>query len=434
MKTQKKILLGNAVLLILIFMSLGVITPSGAVSSANMKLEIEWEVFFGESDDDEAMDLIQTSDDGFAVFVCSEDAITEESYGSLVKFDANGQQEWKTSTGSVYRYQQRSLVQTADEEYVISNAIRYGDWKRDLFLHKRNSTGHVIWNNTIGAEGDDWAVYMISTEDGGFACVGGTSSYGPHEGIFNAWLVKTNSLGVPEWNRTFGGDQSEIGLIGLSLVQTIDGGYACVVTIEGENAKLLIKTNSTGQMEWNKTFAGLKGVNRVLQIADGSFVIAGAIEQPVDEGDNDFWLLKTDPNGNHIWNTTHGRHGSLKEEEFRWHSSLIQTIDNGYLLAGSTFPQTNNADILFVKTDANGIQEWTVTLDKSSEDGLKSIIQLSDGKFVIAGKTKPSGKTDTDMWLFKAQIVEETTTPSFELGVIVFSLTLLLIISRKRRP
>jgi hypothetical protein len=81
----------------------------------------------------------------------------------------------------------------------------------------------VKWNRTFGGPNDDWASSIQLTGNGGYIIVGGTESYGAGEE--DAWLIKTNSQGNEQWNKTFGGPNDD----GASSIQlTGDGGiYYC---------------------------------------------------------------------------------------------------------------------------------------------------------------------------------------------------------------
>ncbi len=397
---------------ILIWMSLGMVIPTSVADATNVTVTVEWEVFFGGPSDDSAYACIQTSDGGFAALVT-----TEESQTSLVKFTADGQQEWNQTfwyiEGASDMEKWARFIQTTDGGYVIIDSTSGGQR-----LHKRNSTGYHEWNSTFGG---GWANSIILAEDDGFVLTGGTGNF-PNLDI---WLVKTDSQGLPEWNRTFGGEGLELA---NTVLHTSDGGYAIV----GSSILGLLKTDANGTEEWH-TGPHPPSLFRIIQLADGSYVRGGQLNE-------DFWLFKTTSTGEHVWNMTYG--GSRNE----FMQSLIQTADGGYLLAGDSFGQTFTLDdIWLVKTDAAGQQEWNTTLGVSNLDRLTSVFQMSDGSFVIAATTQPPVKTDTDMWLLKVQVTEEpqsttttTTTafgsPGFEFSLVPLCLSFIFFYTQKRRP
>lgn len=113
--------------------------------------------------------------------------------------------------------------------------------------------------------------------------------------------------------------------------------------------------------EWNMTLAGNASASSVVQTLEGGYIIAGN----KDSYDGDAWIIKTDPKGNEQWNKT------FKGEEERnsgdWGknqvSSVKQTSDNGYILAGSiledhTIMYGNEGPdygVWLIKTDAKGL-------------------------------------------------------------------------------
>jgi hypothetical protein len=153
----------------------------------------------------------------------------------------------------------------------------------------------------------------------------------------------------------------------------------------------------TGQQVWNRTYGGTKDdeAYSLVQTGDGGYALAGQTNSS-GAGGYDAWLVKTDANGNMLWNKTYGGTG--------WDgaTSLVQTGDGGYALAGQTnsFGAGSN-DFWLVKTDANGNMLWNKTYGGTGDDGAYSLVQTGDGGYALAGYTKSSGAGGYDAWLVK---------------------------------
>jgi hypothetical protein len=128
------------------------------------------------------------------------------------------------------------------------------------------------------------------------------------------------------------------------------------------------------------------------------------------------WLLKTDANGNEQWDKTYGLDG------FDCVYSVVQTSDGGYVLAGNIdtaknpdfkgqILYTNNEAWLF-KTDANGNLEWSKTIGGLKSDEARFVQQTSDGGYIISGTTESYGSGGSDIWLIKVADMKVDTTQS----------------------
>jgi len=162
-----------------------------------------------------------------------------------------------------------------------------------VVLHTNNSASYLAsvssstgWKQTYG--GDDWdqVEAVIQTSDGGYALAGRTKSFG--SGGYEFWLVKTDSLGNVEWNRSYGSGSA------YYILQTSDGGYV----IGGTK---LVKTDSEGNIQWKQTYGEtLDRGYSLIQTSDGGYALAGTSTVIIDDDLVCYyaWLIKTDPEGN----------------------------------------------------------------------------------------------------------------------------------------
>ena len=319
-----------------------------------------WNRTYGTQFNDWAYSVVQTGDGGYAI------AGNIYYYAPwLLKTDSTGNVQWSQTYEGAERRMLYSLVQTFDGGYALAGEASY----YDFWLVKTDSAGDALWSQTYGGAELEEACSVVQTFDGGYALAGYTSPVGQEES--DVWLVKTNSTGNVQWSQTYGFWSYEYA---DSMVQTSDGGYA----IAGRTGSLgvdwdfyVVKTDATGNMLWNKTYGGAdwEGANSLVQTSDGGYAIAGYTES-YGAGVSDFWLVKTDSAGNMLWNKTYG---GLFSEEAR---SVVQTFDGGYALLGETNDPYGFGyeDILLVKMGTEvglawtGLTNSTITLYRGTDD------------------------------------------------------------------
>jgi len=438
-QNTRKIMILSTLLLISVVLLANVISGlgGGIVHAASVTT---FSNTYGGSGDEQANSVIQTSDGGYAL------AGWTDSYGNgyynfwLVKTDSQGNQKWAQAYGDSGDSEAYSVVQTSDGGYALAgytNSTGAGIYS--FWLVKTDSNGNMQRSKTYGGSGDNEAYSMIQTSDGGYALAGYTTSSGTGGRQF--LLVKIDSNGNMIWNQTYGeaGDSEA-----YSVIQTSDGGYAIAGSTDsagaGGNDFYLVKVNANGAMEWNQTYGGSGDdyAYSVVQSSDGGYALAGSTFSFSDGYDN-FWLVKTDSNGNMLWNQTYDG-GSDSSA-----NSLIQTSDSGYALAGSMQSSSGEAYWL-VKTDANGDAQWNQTYGGSGDNYAISLIQTSDGGYALAGFTDASGAGGYDFYLVKTTSNGATSTSSafswdsleglLIIGAIVVILVgvILFIITRTRKP
>lgn len=254
------------------------------------------------------------------------------------------------------------------------------------------------WNQTYGRGSNEWSWpwSLVQTNDQGYALAGVAASYSDYN--YDFWLLRTDAGGNAEWNKTYGGANEERA---YDLTQTVDGGYVMAGSTSsygaGSSDAWLLKTDQFGNMVLNRTYGGT-GVDEawsVIQTLEGGYVLAGSTDS-YGAGGRDFWLVKTDTSGNAEWNGTYG--GTENE----WAFDVVQTLSGGYAIVGDTFSfGAGSRDCWFVKTDANGKMQSNKTYGGTGNDDAKSMILTSDGDYALGCTTTSFGTGNGDSWLIK---------------------------------
>jgi hypothetical protein len=330
---------------------------------------------------DEAYAVVQTSDGGYALTgrTYSFGAGSADFY--LVKTDVSGNMLWNKTYGGAGADEAHSVVQTTDGGYMLAGYTNsFGAGNSDFYLVKTDASGNLLWNRTYGGAGVDYGYSVVQTGDGGYAITGVTDVYGARHG--DVCLIKTDSEGNTQWNKTYGGTNYEET---QSLVQTGDGGYAVAGYTysfgAGDANSYLVKTDALGNMQWNKTYGGTdyEFSYSLVRTSDGGYAIAGFT---TSLGDVDCHLVKTDASGSMLWSKTYG--GTGDDEAY----SVVQTSDGGYALAGLTRSFGAGLDDCYlVKTDASGNLLWSRSHGGTQVDWAYSVVQTSDGGYALAGFT-----------------------------------------------
>jgi len=364
---------------------------------------IVWQNTIGGSGEDLLISIKQTSDGGYIVGAGSDSNIsgdkTENSRGGLdywiLKLNTLGTIMWQKTYGGAQPEFDAYVVETADGGYFVggySDSDVSGDktdptnGQRDYWALKLDSSGNMIWQNSIGGALVDRPVAnAFQTADGGFIIGGFSTSNASGDKTENSlggsdyWIVKLNATGAVVWDNTIGGSDADLL---RDINQTADGGY-----ILGGYSK----SNISGDKTENS------------------------------QGDFDYWILKLNGNGNIVWQNTIGGSG------IDYPRDVDQLADGNYMVAGwsnsnisgdKTENSNGGYDYWLVKLNASGTMVSQNSIGGSGDESGTYIIENSDGTFAMfcSSDSNISGdKGDTsegldDYWVFK-------TTPAI-LGIL----------------
>ena len=363
----------------------------------------EWNITFGGTMFDVGLSVKPTVDGGYIIGGVR-DAVWWDTEGEawLIKTDNDGNKEWEKTFGGSGSDKCGDMCLTSDGGYILTGmTTSFGTGNMDVWLIKTDSNGEEDWNKTFGGSDDDQGVSVQQTSDGGYIIAGLTRSYGA--GGADGWLIKTDSSGNEQWSKTFGDRIGGEYLV--SVQQTIDGGYIAAGRNYLDNSwtssnVLVIKTDSNGDVQWEKAFGGpyLDSCLWIQQTSDGGYIITGQSQIYSSDEEEDFSLRKLDSNGIEEWSRFYG-----ERDSFDTGTSVEETVDGGFIATGVI---SNN--VVLIKTDGNGCMEWSKSVGGSEEDVGYEIHQTSDGGYIIVGLTASYGVGNKDVWLVKFAAFENS--------------------------
>ena len=297
-----------------------------------------------------------------------------------------------------------SAQQTIDSGYVVlGSTSSFGAGSTDIYMVKTDSMGIPYWHQAFGGINIDRGTCVKQTADSGYVILGYTNSYGA--GGYDVYLIKLDKLFNTTWAKTYGGTNWDFG---NCVEQTLDGGYIiCGETFSfgnGDEDYYIIKTNANGDTTWTKTYGGIEQdiAKSIIETSDGNFLVTGT-SKSLGDVNGDFFTLKLNTSGDSLWSNKFG--GTSADYGY----DVVESIFGGYLLVGETASfgtGGGTTDGVLVKLSALGIVDSIKTLGAALNDNFQSVTEDSDGKVAMAGTTysygDPGGNGDFIFYTLKS--------------------------------
>lgn len=380
---------------------------------------IQWQKSLGGSFDEIPYDMQNTSDGGFIIagssFSNNGDVTGNHGFkdGWVVKLNSSGDIQWQKSLGGSDDDEIMSIRRTNDGNFIVAGATRsndgdvagnHGGW--DYWVVKLSFNGTLQWQKPLGGTNDDRANSVYNTSDDGYIVAGKSASnngsVSGNHGSSDFWVIKLNSFGQTQWQKSLGGTQYDEA---ESILQTADGGYIVVGTSESNDGDVsgghgdldywIVKLDATGNIQWQKAYGGSSAdaATSVYITEDPGYLVAGFAgsndgDVIGNHGNSDIWVLKLGPDGTIQWQKSLGGTQSEIAHEIR------TTLDGGYIIAGGTW--SSNGDV----TDQNGDGDcWIVKLSSAAlinDNACSAVLVPADGTvqdgFSNVGATVASGE------------------------------------------
>lgn len=321
---------------------------------------------------------------------------------------------WGKSLGGSGTDEARSISGTPTGGYIVAGWTRDSDdgdvsgnhGNRDFWVVNLTASGSITWQKCLGGSMGDEANEVAPIPGGGYIVAGHTySSDGQvtgNQGAGDFWVVNLTATGDIEWQKNLGGSDLDMA---YSVSPTSYGGFIVAGQTQSTNGDVsgyhgglidiwVVNLTANGDIEWQKCLGGngADRASRVLQTTDGGYIVAGyskSTDIPENHGSSydDIYLAKLDRSGAVTWQKCLG--GTLVDQAY----DIRETADGGYIVAGLTtsswtgYHGNGNYDFLVVKLDSAGNREWDHCYGGSLNDAARSIRQLDDGGYIVAGYT-----------------------------------------------
>jgi hypothetical protein len=362
--------------------------------------QISFEKTYGDSGEDWGLKIIQTADDGFIILAFIDHNSTPDAGSLIIKTNSVGDTIWTKFYHTNVAWV-GDCIQTADHGYAIT-----GNYSIGTFITRFDSLGDSLWTkyylpDTIGGP----ALSIVEDFVDHSLMIAGFSSRMGMGGICCfPFVIRTDSIGNQLW-------ENDLNFLiygrALNIVQsTADSNFViscCHISGPPDHFICKLDRNNNFIPFSCSNYISMSCECRIDKSSDGGYIISGT--------DGDYYprpiLIKLDSCGHVEWNKTFAnfRHGTLTTV-----SHASEAKDGGFVITGSSL---SFQELMILKTNSAGDSLWTNSYGGFDEEAGHSIITCRDSGFAVVGYTKSYGAGKKDIYFIKTDsqgIVTSTKT------------------------
>lgn len=284
------------------------------------------------------------------------------------------------------------------------------------FLGVASANAQYLFHRVYGGNGYDTGAEVIELSDTTYLVAGTSGSY--ESGMSSQiLLLRTDQGGHAQWTKTYGGQFADVA---ESMVEDVDGNFLIAgfsETMENSYQGYALKVDVDGDTLWTRKYGGTEWdfFHQALPLSDGGFALLGQTYS-FGNGEGDVWLVRIDADGDTLWTKTYG---GTNDDEGR---AISFTSTGGFYLAGNTRSfGAGGQDFYMIKTDAQGDTIWTRTTGGSEDEICYGSCTTSQGDLITVGGSRSNSPDEYDFMRHKVNsdgdsiksVIEDGSTDEF---------------------
>ncbi|MEM1122152.1 MAG: T9SS type A sorting domain-containing protein [Bacteroidota bacterium] len=371
----------------------------------------QWSKSFGGNSDDKGYEVVQDETGNYIIIGQTSSAGNGEDDVLLIKVDSKGRELWQKTYGGPYNDRGFSLVLAKNGDYILAGRTELiDDESANVYLIRTDSDGNILWEQNFGGIDTDFAESVIETSNGDIVVVGENRSdaipppNSPNNKSTDVYFIKTDANGTLISEQTIGNLEQDKA---FDVAETAEGNFALVGLTGNSSDIYLLLLDSNGEELWSKTYGGFfDDIGYAITATnDGGFAIAGL--KTITPTTNQAYIIKTNSTGEVEWERLFGKLG------LDGGRSIISTNDGGFVMAGefdiNNAPDRTNLlplyDMYLVKTDDDGNvftntirgtvhRDMNTNCEKDADEKVLEdwLVKIKNGDNVFYATTDAQGK------------------------------------------